>query len=191
MIVFIETLIIRWNTNTRVQYDRSVSLFAHCQAFVGPGIHRSPVDSSRKGLVMRSFGKFFSCCCCLFLTLAWRSCWINNRVSGDLRRQLWFHHTHILGGRNSIPLFHFIWMSDLLIERQISLLNFPRCVWALQWCHNGRDGVSNPHVCLLNRLFRCRSKKTSKHQRHWPLCGEFTGNAENVSICLHDDVIMG
>ena len=33
-----------------------------------------------------------------------------------------------------------------------------------QWRHNGRDCVSNhqPHNCLLNRLFRCRSKKTSK-----------------------------
>ena len=35
---------------------------------------------------------------------------------------------------------------------------------ALHWRHNDRDGVSNhqPHGCLLNRLFRRRSKKTSK-----------------------------
>ena len=34
----------------------------------------------------------------------------------------------------------------------------------LQWRHNGRNIVSNqqPHDCLLNRLFRRRSKKTSK-----------------------------
>ena len=34
----------------------------------------------------------------------------------------------------------------------------------LQWRHNERDGVSNhhPHDCLLNLLFRRRSKKTSK-----------------------------
>ena len=34
----------------------------------------------------------------------------------------------------------------------------------LQWRHNGRDGASNHqlHYCLLNRLFRRRSKKTSK-----------------------------
>ena len=34
----------------------------------------------------------------------------------------------------------------------------------LHWRHNGRDGVSNhqPHRCLFNRLFRPRSKKTSK-----------------------------
>ena len=35
---------------------------------------------------------------------------------------------------------------------------------ALQWCHNDHDGVSNhqPHGCLLNRLFRRKSKKISK-----------------------------
>ena len=64
----------------------------------------------------------------------------------------------------------------------------------LQWRHNGRDSVSNhqPHHCLLNRLFRCRSKKTPK-LRATSLCagnspgtGEFpaqmASNAENVSI---------
>ena len=64
----------------------------------------------------------------------------------------------------------------------------------LQWRHNGRDVVSNhqPHDCLLNRLFRRRSKKTSKF-RVTGLCaanssvtGEFpaqmASNEENVSI---------
>ena len=34
----------------------------------------------------------------------------------------------------------------------------------LHWRHNDQDSVSNhqPHGCLLNRLFRCRSNKTSK-----------------------------
>ena len=49
---------------------------------------------------------------------------------------------------------------------------------SLQWCHNGRNSVSNHqlHGCLTNRLFRRRSKKSSKAPRHWPLCGEFTGD---------------
>ena len=64
----------------------------------------------------------------------------------------------------------------------------------LQWFHNGRDSVSNhqPPDCLLNRLFRRRSKKTSK-LRVTGLCagdspgtGEFpaqmSSNAEHVSI---------
>ena len=64
----------------------------------------------------------------------------------------------------------------------------------LRWRHNGRDSVSNhqPHHCLFNRLFRRRSKRTSK-LRVTSLCvgnspgtGEFpslmASNAENVSI---------
>ena len=36
--------------------------------------------------------------------------------------------------------------------------------FSIDWRHNDHDGVSNhqPHDCLLNRLFRRRSKKTSK-----------------------------
>ena len=65
---------------------------------------------------------------------------------------------------------------------------------SLQWRHNERDCVSNyqPHDCLLNRLFRRRSKKASK-LRVTGLCegnsgvtGEFptqrASNAESVSI---------
>ena len=65
---------------------------------------------------------------------------------------------------------------------------------SLQWRHNGRDSVSNhqPHDCLLNGLFRRRSKKTWK-LRVTGLCavnspgtGEFpaqmASNAENGSI---------
>ena len=64
----------------------------------------------------------------------------------------------------------------------------------LRWRHNGCDSVSNhqPHHCLLNRLSRRRSKKTSK-LRVTGLCvgnspgtGEFSAqmasNAKNASI---------
>ena len=36
--------------------------------------------------------------------------------------------------------------------------------------------TSRPHDCLLNRLFKRRSKKTSKAPRNWPLWGEFSGD---------------
>ena len=64
----------------------------------------------------------------------------------------------------------------------------------LQWHQNGRDGVSNhqPYDCLLNRLFRRRSQKTSKLRvtglcaGNSPVTGEFSAqlasNAANVSI---------
>ena len=80
--------------------------------------------------------------------------------------------------------------------------DWPMVSWLLQmswrqtlhWRHNGRDGFSNhqSHHCLLNRLFRCRSKKTSKLRvtglcaGNSPVTGEFpaqmASNAENVFI---------
>ena len=74
----------------------------------------------------------------------------------------------------------------------------------LRWRHNGRDGVSNhqPPDCLLNRLFRRRSKKTSKlcvaglWAGNSPGPGEFlaqmASNAENASIWWrHHDKLGG
>ena len=71
-------------------------------------------------------------------------------------------------------------------------------IFTLRWNHNERNGVSNhqPHDCLLNRLFRRRSKKTSK-LRVPGLCdgnspGPPTQRAsyvENVSIWWHHHVI--
>ena len=54
-----------------------------------------------------------------------------------------------------------IWrVVSLLVDIESSNL----FAYTLQWRHNRRDGVSNrqPHDCLLNRLIRRRSKKTSK-----------------------------
>ena len=50
----------------------------------------------------------------------------------------------------------------------------PSKSFPLQWRHNGRHGVSDhqAHGCLLNRLFRHRSKKTSK-LRVTGLCAAF------------------
>ena len=74
-------------------------------------------------------------------------------------------------------------------------------VLSLQWRHNGRDCVSNhqSHDCLLSRLFRRRSKKTSKLRvtglcaGNWSVTGEFptqkASNAENVSIWWRHHVI--
>ena len=80
-----------------------------------------------------------------------------------------------------------LWMES--IDRQwIPFIN------ALRWRHNEPDGVSNhqPRDCLLNCLFRFRSKKTSKLRvtglcaENSPGTGEFSAqkasNAENVFI---------
>ena len=76
------------------------------------------------------------------------------------------------------------------------ILMFPHLNAAtLRWRHNVRDSVSNhqPHHCLLSRLFRRRSKKTSKRcVTGLCLCGEFTGdrwiprtNGQSRGKCFH------
>ena len=97
---------------------------------------------------------------------------------------------------NSKPHRFRQWWKDamLLFELMVVAWFIERLGSSLQWRHNGRDSVSNhqPLHCLLNRLFRRRSKKTSK-LRVTGLCagnspgtGEFPAQmasyAENVSI---------
>ena len=74
----------------------------------------------------------------------------------------------------------------------------------LEWRHNERDSVSNhqPRDCLLNRLFRRRSKKASKLRVTGPCAGitpvigelptQMASNWENVCIwwCHHEMNIM-
>ena len=74
------------------------------------------------------------------------------------------------------------------------LIHWIKLPLALQWRHNGRNGVSNHrHLqCLLNRLFRRRSTKTSKLRvtgicaGNSPVTGEFPAqrarNTNNVYI---------
>ena len=77
---------------------------------------------------------------------------------------------------------------------QVAPQNAHRCQDTFRWRHNERDSVSNHqhHGYLLNRLFRRRSKKTSKlrvtglYAGNSPGTGEFpaqmASNAENVSL---------
>ena len=74
-------------------------------------------------------------------------------------------------------------------------------IFSLQWRHNVRDCVSNhqPQDCLLNRLFRHRSKKISKFSvaglcvGNSPVTGELpaqmASNAENASIWLRHHLV--
>ena len=85
----------------------------------------------------------------------------------------------------------------------ISITNYRRfddyVNWSLQRRHNGRGDVSNhqPHDCLLNRLFRRRSKKTSKlrvtgfYEGNLPVTSEFLAQrASKAEKFPFDDGIM-
>ena len=79
------------------------------------------------------------------------------------------------------------------IQQTILHITLPYITSPLQWRHNGRDSVSNhqPHDCLLNRLFRRRSKKTSK-LRVTGFCefpAQMASNAEKISIWWHHHVM--
>ena len=72
-----------------------------------------------------------------------------------------------------------------------------KCSSSLQWRHNELDGVSNHRLdCLLNRLFRRRSKKTSKLRvtglcrgiHRWPVNLPHKGSVTR-KMYLFDNVI--
>ena len=87
-------------------------------------------------------------------------------------------------------------VANISLSYSLNSLVPGRCSYnleSLQWRHNGRDIVSNhqPHDCLLNGLFRRRSKKTSKLR----VTGLCAGNSPHKwpvtrKMFPFDDVIM-
>ena len=112
--------------------------------------------------------------------------------------------------------FHFHKISIWLSLSKVNWLNWKFRFWQLPgqpkikkiiksrllplpWHHNGHDGVWNhqPHDCLLNRLFRRRSKKTSKLRVTGLCAGNSPGPVNSPhkwpvmrKICPFDDIIM-
>ena len=145
------------------------------------GIHRSPVDSLHKGQCRGALVVSLIC--------AWTNGWPNNRDAGDLRRHrghydvtVTFLTENVSEVGNSALIARPTTMGPVITEmwpwkkfwrkerrrirkrRKNSGKRNIQPESSLQWRHNERDGVSNhqPYACLLNRLFRRRSKKTSK-----------------------------
>ena len=121
------------------------------------------------------------------------------RISSEIYPIIWNDHDYCIGSTILDDTQQNGSVSD--VYKMSGLHQKMSALLILRWRHNGRDGVSNhqPHDCLLNRLFRRRSKKTSK-LRVTGLCagnspgtGEFpaqmASNAENVSISWrhHDE----
>ena len=115
-----------------------------------------------------------------------------NSHCGD-KMILWSSYLH--NGNYYVVLNQYPVLQSSYLGNRISYTAKTSLYWiSLPWRHNGRDSVSNhqPHDCLLNCLFRCRSKKTSKLHvtglcvGNSPRTGEFpaqrASNVENVSI---------
>ena len=75
-----------------------------------------------------------------------------------------------------------------LVEPPLNLVNgwVFKYHGTLQWRDNWRDSVSNhqPHDCLLNRLFRRRSKKTSKLRATGLCAGNSPGTGYMACVSL-------
>ena len=152
----------------RHQIEFFSALLALCE-----GNHLWPVNSPHKGQWHWALTSS--------LIGAWTKGRINIRNASDSRR----HYAHY-------DVTVMIKQNDGFTKLDAS--NAERVSKSLQWRHNGRDSVSNhqPHGCLLNRLFKRKSNKTSKFlvtglcAGNSPGTGEFpeqmASNAENVSI---------
>ena len=127
---------------------------------------------------------------------------LNKNVDAGTQSQLvylpatnkWLSYPFLLNG----PLEMWFWLQICKIQIQLG-------DWYLEhsgkyhWRHNECDDVSNhqPHDCLFNRLFRRRSKETSKLRvtglcaGNSPVTGEFTAQmASYAEMFPFDDVII-
>ena len=91
-----------------------------------------------------------------------RAGWTWTRMNSSLTEREAFYHLYV---RNNV-----------FLGAHIRIRNYR----AFRWRHNGLDGVSNhqSHDCLLNRLFGCRSKKTSKLRVTGLCAGNSPGTGE-------------
>ena len=133
--------------------------------------------------------------------------WVNSHEAGDLKRHSTHYHAIVMMATLWQHFQYVRYIKSVLICIHLTILN---CIFwpimvvgfrlmldrlsSLQWRHNGRDDVSNhqPRHCLLNSLFRRKSKKISKFlvtglcAGNSSVTGEFLAqmdsNAENVSI---------
>ena len=94
------------------------------------------------------------------LICAWTNGWVNNRETGDLRRHRAHNDVIVMNCYDITVCKHWHQYDKTIFVTH----NSNNSTLSLRWRHNDHAGVSNhqPHGCLLNRLFRRNSKKTSK-----------------------------
>ena len=167
------------------KYQSSASL-----AFVW-GIHRWPVNSPHKKPVTRKMFPFDDVIMNIDVSI---TCWQSSGttfVGRKSRKNISVHQVLIAFNL----MTHW---SGQLVRFEIGQFN-QAIFYPLRWRHNDHAGVSNhqPRGCLLNRLFRHRSKKTSKLR----VTGFCSGNSRGPVNSPHegpvtrkmfpfDDVIM-
>ena len=118
----------------------SCPLWRHCNVLKKYWLSHCPSDYSECVCLSASYGLYAGWCPVLETVF---------RITGPFMRGI---HRSPLSSPHKGPIMQWSW-------REVSL------IWnSLQWCHNQRDDVPNHQRldCLLDCLFRRRSKKTSK-----------------------------
>ena len=167
---------------------------------------------------------------CFLWSVLWINGWVHNHEAGDLRRYRAHYDVIVITSVAMLTVnYSSTYSLNLLVDNHHDYVmvivfmiidtvnrykhdrwsNAVSCVSPLQnrfstlrWHHNVCDSVSNhqPYDCLFNRLFRRRSKKTSKLRvtslcaGNSPVTGEFpaqmASNAENISIWWRHHIKM-
>ena len=125
------------------------------------GIHRWSMDSPHKGTVTRKVFPFDDVIIHLYNQI-----WIWSIIKDELPvyKQCTIMHVFVYSRVEYIPEST-CQTNYRFCSKRYRYYTDPREIeHALRWRHNGCDSISNhqPHDCLLNRLFRRRSKKTLK-----------------------------
>ena len=129
-----------------------------------------------------------------------------NTIEWSMKSEIGSHQTGVSGmayqnHQKRNYLLHSVFINDNIIApfNWTFVIGIYRWPVTLQWRHNGHDSVSNhqAHDCLLNRLFRRRSTKTSKLRLtgicagNSPGTGEFPAQmASYAEMFPFDDVTM-
>ena len=116
---------------------------------------------------------------------------VNSPHKGPVARKM-FPFDDVIMIKSALDFYH-LSTSEIVRRRHGSV--YPvYSTESLRWRHNGPDSDSNhqPHDCLLNRFIQTQIKENIKAPRHWPLCGEFTGdrwiprtNGQQRGKCFH------
>ena len=142
---------------------------------------------------------------CIHLTYNHLSCWQPQSIIYISQSHNWSLQSNTVHGLypNENPTANRLGLrSSFLLGNLAESLLIAHSIFlreTLQWRHNEHDGVSNhqPRDCLLNRLFRRRSKKTANLRvsglcaGNSPVTGEFPAEmASNAEMLPFDDVGM-
>ena len=104
---------------------------------------------------------------------------------------LWHNIASLCRNESTNPILEItiIWPCQKII---LVFVHLHEMWYSLHRRHNGHDGVSNHQRldCLLNCLFRHRSKKTSKLRVTGPLYGELTAYRWNGPLAHYDVTVM-